>query len=91
MTKLPKDFIQEIENTYKERNNWKTVRLFDIQKTSKQIYKFDDNTDAYREAMDNVSRLHSGASKVAQVNFRNRFLCVTSPKSIFLQENNQGG
>jgi hypothetical protein len=54
INKLPKDFMNEVEATYKERRNWKTVRLLDIQSTNKKIYKFDDKTDAYREAIDNV-------------------------------------
>jgi hypothetical protein len=32
---MPKDFILEIEKTYKERKNWKTVRLLDIRKANK--------------------------------------------------------
>jgi hypothetical protein len=30
INKLPKDFMNEVEATYKERRNWKTVRLLDI-------------------------------------------------------------
>lgn len=34
--------------------NWKTLRLMDIQKINKMIYKFDENSDIYKEAVDNV-------------------------------------
>lgn len=38
----------------KYTNNWKRVRLLDIKKTAKSIYKKDENYDAYFEAIDNV-------------------------------------
>jgi len=34
----------------------------DIQKASKQIYKIDENVDAYRDAINNIERLHCSAN-----------------------------
>lgn len=63
--KMPKDFILNVDRTYKDRKNWKTVRLLDIKKTNKSIYKKDGNVEAYKEAVNNISKLHSSANKVA--------------------------
>lgn len=87
INKMPRDFILDIENTYQDRKNWKTVRMQDIKKTNKDIYKKDENCDAYREAIDNISKLHTTASTIAQNNFRNKFLSVTSPKQCQLNGN----
>ena len=41
------------------------MRYMDVQKTNKEIYKQNGNLDAYREAIENVSKLHQAANKVA--------------------------
>ena len=62
---MPANFIQNIEQTYNDRKTWKTMRYMDVQKTNKEIYKQNGNLDAYREAIENVSKLHQAANKVA--------------------------
>ena len=53
------------------------MRLLDIKHTNLKIYKKDGKVDAYREASDNITKLHSKANKVTQNQFRNRFLCMS--------------
>ncbi|CDW76844.1 UNKNOWN [Stylonychia lemnae] len=78
-SKLPKEFILNLEQTYQERKNWKTVRLMDIQKANRRIYMNNSNIDAYEEAIQNVGKVHSQATSSAQNNFRNKFLAVSQP------------
>lgn len=37
----------------------------DIKKANKEIYKKDENFDAYKEAVENISKLHVSASHKA--------------------------
>eukprot|EP00347_Sterkiella_histriomuscorum_P020631 403337063 len=74
--KLPKDFLQNIEQTYQERKNWKTVRLMDIQNTNQRIYQQNQNLEAYQEAIENVSKLHEKASTAVMSKFRDKFLVL---------------
>ena len=60
---MPKDFALMLESTYKQRQNYAIIRMREIQATNSLIYKKNQNVDAYKEAIDNVEKLHSQASK----------------------------
>ena len=49
-----------------------------IKNAARGIYFKDGNADAYKEAIENVNKLHGGANELAKNEFRKRFLCVTS-------------
>ncbi len=53
----------------------------DIQNVNSLIYKKNQNVDAYKEAIENVEKLHSQASKPVQEVLRNKYLSVSQPAS----------
>ena len=62
VSKLPKEFIQSVESSYRKRKQWQVVRMMDIQEQSRRIYKEEGKCDAYREAVDNVEKIYGCAN-----------------------------